>query len=129
MADRTLPNVGLTGFWNLGEDGWKDHNDLNLLKLSVLVQGGAVNKVSVTPGSPADGDVHIFSETHPTQANAIAIRDAGAWVYISPLPGWLIYNRAAGYYEKGDIQLRIMHTMDAVVRHPKAFVVADDMGI
>ncbi len=36
---------------------------------------------------------------------------------------------AAGYYEKGDVQLRIMHTMDAVVRHPKAFVVADDMGI
>lgn len=36
---------------------------------------------------------------------------------------------AAGYYEKGDVQLRIMHTMDAVVRHPKAFVVADDMGL
>ena len=36
---------------------------------------------------------------------------------------------AAGYYEKGDVQLRIMHTMDAVVRHPKAFVVAEDMTI
>ena len=36
---------------------------------------------------------------------------------------------AAGYYEKGDVQLRIMHTMDAVVRHPKAFVVADDLTI
>ena len=36
---------------------------------------------------------------------------------------------ATGYYEKGDVQLRIMHTMDAVVRHPKAFVVADDMTI
>lgn len=36
---------------------------------------------------------------------------------------------AAGYYEKGDVQLRIMHTMDAVVRHPKAFVVADDLAI
>ena len=36
---------------------------------------------------------------------------------------------AAGYYEKGDVQLRIMHTMDAVVRHPKAFVVADDLGL
>jgi len=36
---------------------------------------------------------------------------------------------AAGYYEKGDVQLRIMHTMDAVVRHPKAFVVADDLSI
>jgi HK97 family phage major capsid protein len=36
---------------------------------------------------------------------------------------------AAGYYEKGDVQLRIMHTMDAVVRHPKAFVLAEDMGL
>ena len=36
---------------------------------------------------------------------------------------------APGAYEKGDVQLRIMHTMDAVVRHPKAFVVADDLGI
>lgn len=36
---------------------------------------------------------------------------------------------AAGYYEKGDVQLRIMHSMDAVVRHPKAFVVADDLSI
>jgi HK97 family phage major capsid protein len=36
---------------------------------------------------------------------------------------------ATGYYEKGDVQLRIMHTMDAVVRHPKAFVVADDLGL
>ena len=36
---------------------------------------------------------------------------------------------ATGYYEKGDVQLRIMHTMDAVVRHPKAFVVADDLAI
>ena len=36
---------------------------------------------------------------------------------------------ATGYYEKGDVQLRIMHTMDAVVRHPKAFVVADDLSI
>ena len=36
---------------------------------------------------------------------------------------------ATNYYEKGDVQLRIMHTMDAVVRHPKAFVVAEDMTI
>ena len=36
---------------------------------------------------------------------------------------------AAGYYEKGDVQLRIMHTLDAVVRHPLAFVVADDLSI
>ena len=36
---------------------------------------------------------------------------------------------ATGYYEAGAVQLRIMHTMDAVVRHPKAFVVADDLTL
>ena len=36
---------------------------------------------------------------------------------------------AAGYYEKGDVQIRILHTMDAVVRQPKAFVVADDLTL
>lgn len=102
MASRTLPNIGLKGFWTLGEDGWKDENDLNLLKLSVLVQGGAISKVSATPGSPVDGDVYLFDETHPTDANKIAIRDSGAWVFLTPLEGWLMHNQAAGYYEKFD---------------------------
>ena len=36
---------------------------------------------------------------------------------------------APGYYEQGDVQLRIMHTMDAAARHPQAFVVADDIAL
>ncbi len=36
---------------------------------------------------------------------------------------------AAGYFEKGAIQLRIMATMDMIVRHPKAFVLAEDMAV
>jgi len=36
---------------------------------------------------------------------------------------------AAGYYEAGAVQLRILHTMDAAVRHPKAFVTVEDIGI
>ena len=34
-----------------------------------------------------------------------------------------------GYYEAGAVQLRILHTMDAAVRHPKAFVTVEDIGI
>lgn len=34
-----------------------------------------------------------------------------------------------GYYEKGDIQLRILATMDMVCRNPKAFVLADDLAL
>lgn len=102
MASRTLPNVGLKGFWNLGEDGWKDEMDRNLLLISVLAQGGVISKVSATPGAPSDGDVHIFDETHGTQPNKIAIRDAAGWTYITPQEGWLVYNRGANYFEKFD---------------------------
>lgn len=36
---------------------------------------------------------------------------------------------AATYYEAGAVQLRILHTMDAAVRHAKAFVIVEDIGI
>lgn len=102
MPARTLPNLGLKAFYDLGEDGWKDDQDLNLLILSVLVQGTVLSKVSATPGAPSDGDVHIFDEDHPTHPNRIAIRDAGAWVYVLPVEGWLVYNQAMNYYERFD---------------------------
>lgn len=102
MASRTLPNLGLTGFFDLGEDGWDDEMSLNLLRLSVLAQGRVLSKVAAEPGAPTDGDVHILDETHATHANQIAIRDDGAWVYVTPLSGWLLYNVAEDYYEQFD---------------------------
>ena len=36
---------------------------------------------------------------------------------------------AAGYYEAGAVQLRILHTMDAAVRNPQAFVKVEDITI
>lgn len=102
MAGRILPNLGLIGFYAAGDDGWGAELSLGLLKLSVLAQGGVISKVNADPGAPADGDVHIFSGTHPTNANKIAIRDAGAWVYVVPVEGWMLYNRATNYFELFD---------------------------
>ena len=96
---RTLPNLGLTAFFTLGEDGWDDEMSLNLLLLSVLTQGTVTSTVSATPGSPTNGDRHVFDGTHPTQPNKIAIRDNGAWVYITPLEGWLLWDQAANVYK------------------------------
>ena len=89
-----------------------------------LMQGGRVaglpayvtNQLEAKTGTPDKGRVLVgdFSQ--------IVIGEFGVTeILANPY--------AAGYYEKGDVQLRIMHTMDAVVRHPKAFVVADDMTI
>lgn len=102
MPARTLPNLGLKAFYDLGEDGWKDDMDLNLLRLSVLTQGSVNSKVATEPGSPTNGDIHILDETNGTNPNKVIVRDNGAWVYITPVEGWLMFNRAADYYEKFD---------------------------
>lgn len=102
MAGRELPNLGLIGFWTLGEDEWNDENDLNLLKLSILTQGTVLAVVSETPGAPADGDTYIFDATHPTNPNAVAVYDVDTWKYFEPNPGWLIYDQDGGRYMQFD---------------------------
>jgi len=89
-----------------------------------LMQGGRVaglnayvtNQLEVKTGTPDKGRVLVgdFSQ--------LVIGEWGATELLAN-------PYAAGYYEKGDVQLRIMHTMDAVVRHPKAFVLCEDLGL
>jgi hypothetical protein len=98
MAQRTLPGIGLIGFWDLGYDGWKAENDGNLRIVSALVQASVLSIVAATPGAPVDGDMHIFSDTHPTEPNKIAIRDDGSWVYVAPRLGAFVYNQDTGTY-------------------------------
>lgn len=89
-----------------------------------LMQGGRVadlpayvtNQLDAKTGTPSTGRLIAGDFTQ------LVIGEWGATeVLANPY--------AAGYYEKGDVQLRILHTMDAVVRHPKAFVVADDLAL
>lgn len=98
MTARTLPNLGLKAFFDLGEDGWDDEMNQNILSLSVLTQARVLDLVSATPGSPSDGNVYLFDETHPTQPNRVAVRDNGAWVYLTPATGWLVYDLTAAAY-------------------------------
>lgn len=104
MVARVLPNLGLKAGYDLGEDGWDADMTLNLLKLSVLTQGTALDKVAAEPGTPTAGDVIILDETNATHPNAVAVFDGPPldedWIYIEPHDGWLIFNQAAGYYEK-----------------------------
>ena len=95
MASRVLPGIGLKGFWALAEDGWKTDNDTNLLMASVLTQGRVLDHVSTTPGTPTNGQIYLFSSTHATQANKVAVYDNGAWVYFTPQSGWEFYDVAA----------------------------------
>lgn len=96
MPARTLPNVGLQAFFDLGEDGWNDEYDLNMLKLSVLTQGGILGVVAALPVDAENGDVYILSAG--AHIDSIAIRDADDWIYVVPKAGWLMYNRDTGKY-------------------------------
>ena len=87
MAERTLPGLGLTGFWPLGADGWKDEMDANLRLLSAVAQLSVISRTTNLPGSPSDGDIYIVPDAAPEFGGQIAIRDAGAWVYVPPTNG------------------------------------------
>lgn len=95
MTSRILANLGLEFDWDLGADGWKAGMDKNLLLLDTLAQSRALGVgINTPPGSPAEGDVYVLGP-NPTgvwssNAHAIAVYDAGAWVYIAPREGWQI---------------------------------------
>lgn len=89
-GERALPGLGLFGFWTLGSNGWKDQHDANLRKLSGLVQAKCLSFLAAVPGSPTDGDIHVLTDA--PNDNAIAMRDNGAWVYITPFEGWMIFD-------------------------------------
>ncbi|MBH0113255.1 DUF2793 domain-containing protein [Novosphingobium sp. YJ-S2-02] len=96
MAERTLPGLGLTGFWDLGADGWKAGMDTNLLLLSALVQPRAISLVATEPVAPSNGDVYLLNETNATNPNALALYDDSGWVYLPPSSGWVVYDISAG---------------------------------
>ena len=95
MVARTLPGLGLTGYWDLGADGWKDAMDINLRVLSVIAGGLVKSRVTALPGSPTIGDIYIVPSGAGSHPNEIAVYDgptgAGAWVYLVPKKGHLFY--------------------------------------
>lgn len=97
-GQRTLPGVGLTGFWDLGTN-YKPDMDSNLLRLSFLVQPYVLDSVADDPVAPADGDIYRATGNWTSTAAAagqIAVRDNGAWVAFAPVEGWTFFDRANG---------------------------------
>lgn len=90
-GERTLPGLGLLGFWNYESDGWNDGMDANLRALSALVHLAAGSRTEALPGSPTNGQIRIVPANATANANAIAVRDNGAWVYLVPKIGMRAY--------------------------------------
>lgn len=97
-GERALPGLGLLGFWDPFSSGWDTGMDENLRKLSALVQPYVLSRVASLPGSPTNGDVHIV--TTGGNANDVALRDNGSWVYLTPGEGWVVYDRDTDEYIK-----------------------------
>ena len=96
-GERTLPGLGLTGYWDLGDNTWKPTNDVNLRTLSALVQPIVASILATLPGAPVQGDIHIASGIWGGgSANDIMIYDDTAWANITPSAGWKVYNAGTG---------------------------------
>lgn len=95
-GERALPGLGLFGFWTLGSNGWGTQHSEGIRTLSVLTQARCKSFLAAVPGSPVDGDIHVL--TAAPNENAIAVRDNGAWVYLTPAEGFLIYDDATNCY-------------------------------
>ena len=90
-GERTLPGLGLFGFWDYESDGWNEGTDENWRKLSALVHLAAGSRTAALPGSPSNGQIRIVPEGASSNANAIAVRDNDAWVYLPPKTGMRAY--------------------------------------
>lgn len=91
MAPRTLPGIGLQGYETAGTPAWNTWVDPNWRLISAWLQARVTSVVSSLPGSPSDGDVHIV--TTGVDANSLAVRDNGAWVYMVPQTGYRVYDQ------------------------------------
>lgn len=92
MPARTLPGLGLTGYWDLKANGWKPGMDANLRLLSAFAAGSVKSRSVALPGTPALGDIYIVEPGDATNPNKLAIWDgeagAEAWNYYAPADGW-----------------------------------------
>lgn len=98
-GQRILPGLGLSAFWTPGSAGYEGQHDPDTRTLSILCQGAVISRTTNLPGSPADGEIYIVP-TGQANADEVAARDNGAWVYLPPQEGWLVHvNDEDEYYK------------------------------
>lgn len=105
MASAILPNLGIEGGWTPqsgstpGETGWGEEMNANLRLLDAVIQLSVLSVVTTTPLVTTDGTRYCVpasgaSGAFAGQANKVASRVNGAWVFYTPRVGWLAHNQA-----------------------------------
>ena len=96
MVGTTQPNLGLTAGYGEGESGWSDSMNANLKMLDAVVNLCVLSSTTLSPpGSPADGDRYIVpagaTAAWAGKDNQVAVFSEGAWIYYTPVHGWVSY--------------------------------------
>lgn len=102
MSALTEPRSGLFYGWNLGESGWKQGMDANLLLVGRFGFHLSVKNrtTTVPPAGPADGDTYIVAAAATGawvgKDGQVAVWSAtnGAWVFGMPRTGWVAFIEA-----------------------------------
>lgn len=102
MAELYTGNLEISYGWDLGEDGWKNGMDTNMLKLDSLVFLIVLDKdLTAPPGSNTAGDTYIVGAS-PTGGWAgeqynIAYYTGSSWQFYTPKNGWRCLVADEGY--------------------------------
>jgi hypothetical protein len=91
MAVRSLPGLGLRGYWTVGSGGWGADHDPDTRLLSILCQCRVLSRTTALPATPSDGDIYLVPATAGSNANEIAARDNGVWEYIISSEGFVVF--------------------------------------
>lgn len=90
-------NVGLTYDWDLGESGWKQQMDENLLVIDALLMPNMISSTTAEPpASNSSGDRYLVPASGAGGAWAgyedhITIYDGENWLLLPPKNGWRVY--------------------------------------
>lgn len=91
----TTPNLALPYIAQGQAQKEVTHNQA-LKLIDIVVQAAVIDRdLATPPGSPAEGDRYLVAAS-PTgawagRAGAIAAWSDGAWLFVTPRPGWLVY--------------------------------------
>jgi len=96
MTQFTAPGLGLSSGFVLGQDGWDEEYNADMLKLSVLVHVAVLDRVSDLPAVPANGDRYLLIGTDDSnsvgEANQIAAYSTElGWSFFTPGQGWSVW--------------------------------------
>jgi hypothetical protein len=96
MTAKIEPRNGIKHTWSLGENGWNEGMDENLLKIGLVgMHLSVIDKdISTPPGAPTDGDSYLVG---PTATGSWAGLENQIVVYDTDIAGWRAYAPRKGW--------------------------------